>query len=186
MAAATGDIVGYLTSDDVYASEDVLQKEPGRLPKMKSMPVMAISSMYDRTTCRASCVTASRPDSHGMIERGWIPAHPTLFVRRSILQEHRGFDIRYRYQSDFELMVRLFLKERISAAHIPEVLVHMRTGELTNRSLRNVFKGNLEAYRACWKDRIKVSPLFILQKVGSRLPQYFLRPPGRTQVATPR
>ena len=187
VAAATGDIIGYLNSDDVYADSDVLQKVV-RVFADENVDGCYGDLVYVQQDDMSRVVRywRSRPYSPGLVERGWMPAHPTFFVKRSILQKLGGFDIRYRYQSDYELMVRLFLKERISAVHIPEVLVRMRTGGQTNRSIRNIVKGNLEAYRACRENGIKVSPLFILQKMASRLPQYFLRPPLRTSAPEPR
>ena len=185
LAAATGDIIGYLNSDDVYAGDDVLQKVALAFAD-GSIDACYGDLVYVRQDDMSRVVRywRSRPYSPGLVERGWMPAHPTFFVKRSILQKLGGFDIRYRYQSDYELMVRLFLKERISAIHIPEVLVRMRTGGHTNRSIRNIVKGNLEAYRACRENGIKVSPLFILQKMASRLPQYLLRPP--LQISVPK
>ena len=178
MAVATGDIIGYLNSDDVFADSDVLQKV-ARVFADENVDACYGDLVYVRQDDMSRVVRywRSRPYSPGLVERGWMPAHPTFFLRQSILQKLGGFDIRYRYQSDYELMVRLFLKERISAVYIPEVMVRMRTGGHTNRSIRNIVKGNLEAYRACRENGIKVSPLFILQKMMSRLPQYFLRPP---------
>ena len=178
LAAATGDIVGYLNSDDVYADDEVLQKV-ARVFADGGIDACYGDLVYVQKDDMSRVVRywRSRPYSPGLIEHGWMPAHPTFFVKRSILQKLGGFDIRYRYQADYELMVRLFLKERISSAHIPEVLVRMRTGGHTNGSIRNIVKGNLEAYRSCRENGIKVSPLFILQKMASRLPQFFLRPP---------
>ncbi len=177
MAVATGDIIGYLNSDDVYADSDVLRKV-ARAFNDGNIDACYGDLVYVQKDDMSQVVRywRSRTYSPGLVERGWMPAHPTFFVRRSILQKLGGFDIRYRYQSDYELMVRLFLKERISAVYIPEVLVRMRTGGHTNRSIRNIVKGNLEAYHACRENGIKVSPLFILQKMVSRLPQFFLRP----------
>ena len=178
LTAASGDIIGYLNSDDVYADDDVLQKV-ARAFADGSIDACYGDLVYVRQDDMSRVVRywCSRPYAPGLVERGWMPAHPTFFVRRSILQKVGGFDIRYHYQSDYELMVRLFLKEHISAVHIPEVLVRMRTGGHTNRSIQNIVKGNLEAYRACRENGIKVSPFFILQKMVSRLPQFFLRPP---------
>ena len=180
LAVATGDIIGYLNSDDVYADSDVLRKV-ARAFNDGNIDACYGDLVYVQKDDMSRVVRywRSRTYSPGLVERGWMPAHPTFFVRRSILQKLGGFDIRYRYQSDYELMVRLFLKECISAVYIPEVLVRMRTGGHTNRSIQNIVKGNLEAYRACRENGIRVSPLFILQKMVSRLPQFFLRPPQR-------
>ena len=89
-----------------------------------------------------------------MFEAGWHPAHPTLFVKTQLLREMGGFDTRYRYHADFDLMVRLFVQRRISSVHIPEILVRMRTGGVSDRSLKNL-RGILRMNRLCyvaWRD----------------------------------
>src|SRR5258708_27723403 len=141
LAVASGDIIGYLNSDDVYADSDVLQKV-ARAFNDGNVDACYSDLVYVQKDDMSRVVRywRSRPFSPGLVERGWMPAHPTFFVRRSILRKLGGFDIRYRYQSDYELMVRLFLKERISACYIPEVLVRMRTGGHTNPASRNIIQ----------------------------------------------
>ena len=119
----------------------------------------------------------SCPYSPGLIERGWMPAHPTFFIRRSILQELGGFNIHYRYHADFDLMVLLFLRSKIRCAYIPEILVRMRTGGKTNRSIRNVIRGNLESLESLRSHGAVVTPMFFVGKLLSRVPQFFRRPP---------
>jgi glycosyltransferase involved in cell wall biosynthesis len=173
---ATGDLVGFLNSDDVYADERVLADIA------KTMADPAVDACYgDLVYVRHEDLTRvvrywkSRDYVPGQVQRGWMPAHPTFYIRRRILQEVGGFDTRFRYQSDYELMVRLFCLRRIRTTYIPRVLVRMRMGGHTNRSLLNVARGNLEAYRACRVNGIQVSPLFIARKLASRVPQFFLR-----------
>jgi hypothetical protein len=104
-----------------------------------------------------------------------MPAHPTFYVRRGVFEKYGGFDLQYRFQSDFELTMRFLEVHRIKSAYIPRILVRMRVGGMSNNSYLNVLKGNLEAYRACRNNGIPVCPLFILQKIFSRLPQFFAR-----------
>jgi glycosyltransferase len=178
IALATGDYVGFLNADDIYAHPDVLARI-AEASRGGACDAAYGDLVYVRQTDPGAVVRywRSGPYAAGRIERGWMPAHPTFFVRTALLRKLGGFDTRYRYQADYELMVRLFLKERISSAYVPEVLVRMRAGGHTNRSLRNVYRGNMEAYRACIDNGTSVSPVFILQKMFSRLPQFFARPP---------
>ena len=177
MAAATGDIIGYLNSDDVYSDDDVLQKVA------KAFADVNVDACYGDLVyvqqddiSRVARYWRSRPYSPGLIERGWMPAHPTFFLRRSILQELGGFDIHYRYHADFDLMVRLFLRRKIRCAYIPEILVRMRTGGKTNHSIRNVMRGNLESLESLRSHGAAVTPMFFVGKLLSRVPQFFRRP----------
>lgn len=177
IALATGDYVGFLNADDIYAHPNALVRI-GEALRGGTFDAAYGDLVYVRQSDPAAMVRYWRSGTYapGRVERGWMPAHPTFFVRTALLRKLGGFDTRYRYQADYELMVRLFLKEHISSAYVPEVLVRMRIGGHTNRSLRNVYRGNMEAYRACIANGIRVSPFFILQKMFSRVPQFFARP----------
>jgi len=184
IALATGDYLGFLNADDIYASAEVLERI-AQAVQAEGVDAAYGDLVYVRQDDPHAVVRywRSGPYAAGRIERGWMPAHPTFFVRTELLRRLGGFDTRYRFQADYEMMVRLFLKERITSAYIPQVLVRMRVGGHTNRSLRNVYLGNLEAYRACVDNGIEVSPFFVLQKLFSRLPQFFARPPRQSMPA---
>ena len=173
---ASGDVIGFLNSDDIYADEHVLKK------------VAAVFRDSNVDACYADLVYVEKEDlgkvvrywkscpfEPGMFTQGWMPAHPTFFVRRAIYEKLGGFDLQFRLQADFELTMRFLELHRIRTAYIPKVLVRMRLGGLTNRSVANIVRGNIEAYRACRKNGYKVTPFFILRKVASRLPQFFRR-----------
>ena len=183
ISLATGDYLGFLNADDIYSDADVLAKIARAL---QSDPCDAAYGdlVYVPESDPNAVVRywKSGPYAPGLVERGWMPAHPTFFARTELLRKLGGFNTRYRFQADYELMVRLFLKERISTAYVPEVLVRMRVGGHTNRSLRNVLLGNLEAYRACLDNGVRASPLFILHKLFSRLPKFFEHPPQWTPL----
>lgn len=178
IAAATGDIVGMLNADDIYVDAHVLEK----IARAFSDPAIG--------ACHADLVYVDRADldkiirywkscpyTDGLFEKGWLPAHPTFFVRRALYRRYGGFDLNFRFQADFELTMRLLAVHKVPSVYLPEVIVKMRMGGVSNRSVLNVIKGNLEAYRACRQHGLKVSPLFIAKKILSRLPQFFRRPP---------
>ena len=177
IAAATGDIVGTLNADDIYVNEHVLGKIAAAFADPAVGACYADLVYVDRTDLnRIVRYWKSRAYADGLFEKGWLPAHPTFFVRRELYRRFGGFDLRYRYQADFELTMRLLAVHKLPSVYLPEVIVKMRMGGVSNRSVLNVIKGNLEAYRACRRHGLKVSPLFIAKKVLSRLPQFFRRP----------
>ena len=89
-----------------------------------------------------------------------MPPHPTFYARRSILLEAGGFDDRYRIAGDYELFIRLLAIRRIRTEFIPEVLVKMQAGGVSNGSLRNILRGNREVVKA-WKQNGLATPPFI-------------------------
>jgi glycosyltransferase involved in cell wall biosynthesis len=177
IAMATGEIVGTLNSDDFYTHEKVLE----RVAETFSNPEVDAcygDLIYIRQNDAANIVRywKSRPFRPGLFKRGWMPAHPTFFVRRRLYEELGNFDLEFKLQSDFELTMRYLELFRINSVYIPEILVKMRVGGASNHSLRNIIKGNIEAYRACQKNHLGISPWFNLLKIISRLPQFFRRP----------
>jgi len=171
---ASGDVIGFLNSDDVYADENVLDQIATAFRDAEIDACYADLIYVERQNPqRVVRYWISRPFMPGLFKRGWMPPHPTFFVRRKIYEEFGGFDLKFRLQADFELTMRFLEIHKIRSVHIPKVVVRMRMGGLTNRSVLNVLRGNLEAYRACRKNGIKVTPFFIVWKVLSRLPQFF-------------
>lgn len=170
---ASGDIVGFLNADDVYADSRVLEMiartmEGERVDACYGDLVYVDKNSPDRV------VRYWRSQSYraGLFEKGWMPAHPTFYVRRWVYEKFGGYDTAYRYQSDFDLTMRFLAVNRISSAYVPQVLVKMRSGG-ASRGLWHILMGNVEAYRACRRHSLRVTPLFIARKILSRLPQFF-------------
>ncbi len=170
---AMGEVVGFLNADDVYMHPEVLAK--------------VAATMADPTldACYADLVYVDRLQTNnvvrhwtsqdyvpGLFEKGWMPAHPTFFVRKSVYEKFGGFNLHYRLQADFELALRFMCIHDIQTRYVPEIWVRMRMGGMSNNSIRNMIRGNLEAYAACRANGLSVPPWFILTKVLSRVPQF--------------
>ncbi len=177
IAVATGDVVGTLNADDMYEHDHVLK----RVAEVFSDPELDVcyaNLVYvDRADLeKVIRYWTSQPFEPGLFCRGWIPAHPTFFVKKTVYNRCGSFDLDYKIQSDFELTLRLLEMHRIRSLYVPEIWVRMRMGGTTNNSILNMIKGNLEAYKACKKHQLKVSPLFFVTKIATRVPQFFRRP----------
>jgi glycosyltransferase involved in cell wall biosynthesis len=179
--AATGEYLGFLNSDDMYDNQHSLARVAKALQggSFDACHADLVYVAYENPD-RVVRYWKSKPYEPGMFEAGWHPAHPTLFVRTAILKQLGGFDTRYRYHADFDLMVRLFIDRRISSAFIPEILVRMRTGGQSTRSLRNVYRGNRESYLIARRFGVATSPMWIARKLGFRAAQFFKRPQARS------
>ena len=104
-----------------------------------------------------------------------MPPHPTLFLKRDIYKRYGFFNTDFRIAADYELMLRLFEKNKISSHYIPEVLIKMRVGGVSNSGLRNLLKKSIEDYRA-WKVNYLCGGWYtILLKNISKIPQFFVR-----------
>lgn len=172
LALASGDIVGFLNADDIYADPHVLTEIVDTIERSNVDAVYGDLIFVDRSNAgRVVRYWKSQAYRDGLFENGWMPAHPTFYAKRWVYEKFGGYDLAYRRQSDFELTMRLLAVHKITSAYIPKVLVRMRSGG-ASRGLRHIIEGNIEAYRACRKHSLDVTPFFVAKKILSRLPQF--------------
>jgi glycosyltransferase involved in cell wall biosynthesis len=182
ISMATGDIVGFLNSDDVYASEGSLEKIVDAFdnPNMDACYGDVLFVAADNSE-RIVRYWKAGPYSPGSLAKGWMPPHPTFYVRRHVYERAGGFDPAYHFQADFEMAIRLIELQKIPMRYIPNTLVRMRMGGASNASIWNVVRGNMEACYAVRKHNLPVGLLFPVRKILSRIPQFFSRPDHRSQ-----
>lgn len=186
LARANGDVVGFLNSDDMLAGPDVIGDIARAFATHPTDAVFGNLVFVDQLdVSRTVRYWQATPHTPGACARGWMPPHPTLYVRRDLLQASGGFCLDYRLQADFELILRLFEVQGLRALHLPQVLIRMRMGGATTGSLRNVIRGNLEASRACRRNGFPGGALFIARKLLSRIPQFFAGPGAAIPPQTP-
>jgi len=178
IALATGDVIGLLNADDIYANDNVLTHVAKAFqdPMLDACfsDLIYFSSHSPDKVLRYWRGSAFRP---GLFAKGWCPAHPTFFVRRGVYDRFGVFDISYKGGNDVELMMRFLEKHRIRSEYLPEVMVKMRAGGVSNNSVKGIVQQNRQILIAAKKLDIAISPwLFILHKVLSRLTQWIAKP----------
>ena len=112
--------------------------------------------------------------SPSLLRKGWMPPHPTFFVKREVYRKFGVFDTSFRIASDYELMLRFLGRHRISTCYIPEVLVKMRMGGTSNRSISNILRKSSEDLRAMKLHNIGGLPTLLFKNI-SKIPQFFKR-----------
>jgi len=176
---ATGDIIGLINSDDVLADDSVLQRVAEVFSSNPQIEACYGDLCYVKSDDLNKTVRYWQSNSYtkGLFKKGWVPPHPTLYVRREVYQKYGGFDLSYRIAADFELMLRLIAAHRIKTEYIPHVMVKMRLGGTTNRNLKNILLQNLEIRRALRSHNMSSSLIsFIAHKGLSRFFQFIQRP----------
>ena len=173
---ATGDVIGFLNADDVFAQKNVLAMV-AEIMKREHLDALFGDVEFFRPdnpgrTIRRYSSAHFRPDR---IAWGWMPAHPALFVRREVFQRVGVFRTDYRIAGDFEFVARAFGKNTLRYRHLPEVLVRMRTGGISTAGWRNTLLLNREVLRACRENGIPTNMLKILSKYPAKLLEYFHR-----------
>ena len=139
LVQATGDVVGFLHADDVYENSEVLAKIAVAFmdPDIDAVYGDLVYVQHDDITQVIRYWKSGHYDD-AALARGWMPPHPTFYVRRSVYDLLGGFDTRYRIAADYDTVLRFMSVGKIRAAYIPEVLVRMRVGGISNRSLSTI------------------------------------------------
>lgn len=148
---ATGDVIGILNSDDVYTGPDVLSTVADAFADPAVMTVYADLQYVhfdDLDRIQRTWITGAFKKKY--FYYGWMPPHPTFFVRREVYEQAGLFNTQLHSAADYELMLRILLKHGLTAHYIPRVIVKMRAGGVSNASLRNRLRANKED-RLAWK-----------------------------------
>jgi len=170
ISLATGDVVGILNSDDFYIDNDVIEK------------VIKVFNTKDVDSMFADLVYVN-PDNLKKIVRyydsskfnpnrfayGWMPAHPTFFVKKEIYQKYGGFKLDYKIAADYEILVRFLKKHTISYSYLNEVIIKMRTGGVSTSGLKSTYILNKEIIKACKENGISTNWLKVLSKYPSKI-----------------
>lgn len=148
---ANGDIIGILNSDDFYPHARVIEKVVKAFEKEDCDAVygdLNYVDPYDVKKVLRKWIAGGF--SRKLFYKGWMPPHPTFFVKREVYEKYGNFNLSFKSSSDYELLLRFLLLKQIKVKYVPGVLVHMRAGGYSNRSIKNRFAAHIEDYRA-WK-----------------------------------
>lgn len=151
IALASGDVIGFLHSDDFYVDEEVIQKYVDVFLKTKCDAVYSDLYYVDKNNTDKII----RKWKSGLYHRnafmnGWMPPHPTFFVKKEMYQKFGAFNLDFKSAADYELMLRFIHKHQIKLVYLPEFTVKMRVGGKSNITLQNRIAANLEDRKA-WK-----------------------------------
>lgn len=149
LTRATGDVIGLLHSDDFLAHPEVLARVAAQFKETGADAVYGDLDYVSASDPSRIIRHWKSGEYHpGKLKRGWMPPHPALFLRREVITKWGGYDTSYRIAADYDSVLRYFGKGNISAVWLPEVLVKMRVGGESNRSLEHIWRKSREDYRA--------------------------------------
>ena len=173
IALATGDVVGFLHSDDLFADNRVLSRIAEEFLKGSTGAVygdLNYVSKYDTSKIVRRWISGSF--NRDRFRNGWMPPHPTFYMKREHYLSMGGFNLKFSIAADYDSMLRYLWANNIGAAYIPRVLVNMRVGGKSNRSLVNIFSKTREDRLAMIENGL--SPLRgLLFKNLSKIQQFF-------------
>jgi glycosyltransferase involved in cell wall biosynthesis len=178
LAVASGDIIGFLNSDDFFSNSSVV-----------SSIVKLFTADTGLEACYADLHYVDKFDSKKIVRywksnypiensftNGWSPPHPTFYVKKSVYQQFGHLNLEYKLAADFDLMFRFMEIHKINTIYVPEVWVKMRLGGVTNKGLKNIIIQNIEIFKVLNSSSLKPNIFkFLLSKFFFKLKQFFIR-----------
>jgi glycosyltransferase len=173
LALATGHFVGFLNADDLFADAQAVSRIAQAAARPGTDAVFGdLVYVREQDTDKVVRWWKSGEFDRSRLGFGWMPPHPTFYVRRGLTaQTGGGFDAGFRISADYEFMLRCLSQPNVRVEYVPQVLVRMRTGGASNRSLKAVLRKMREDIEALRRNR--VGGLFTLAcKSLRKLPQF--------------
>lgn len=151
IANATGDIIGILNSDDYLASEHTIANIVHEFRETKTQAIYGnLIFVNNKNQHKIYRIWLVGGYDLKLFYKGWMLPHPTFYVRKQVYEKYGSYDDSFRYAADYEMILRLLLKNRIVVTPMREVLVYMLSGGAGNKDLKTRITVNLEDRRA-WK-----------------------------------
>jgi len=171
---ATGDIIANLNSDDFYIDNNVITDIVTKFEQEKTD--LLYSDLYyveEENTNKVTRYWKSGEYKKGLFYKGWMPPHPTFFVKKEIYNKYGVFNLQLKSAADYEIMLRFIHKYECTVSYLNRVTVRMRVGGVSNASLTNRIKANREDKKA-WKiNGLKPKPFTFILKPLSKITQFF-------------
>ncbi len=150
---ATGDIIGILNSDDVYAHENVLQEIVEKFKETNCDGTYANLIFMDEETMSKPQRIWNSPK--GKLENGWHPAHPTLYLKKSVYDKVGLFNLNYKIAADYDFMIRVMKDNKVKLEYINDYIIYMRTGGTSTAGLKGYIKNLKDANEVLKNNNIK-------------------------------
>lgn len=182
---ASGEIICFLHSDDMFADSDVLEAIAKEFEEKKTDAVYGdlvyvsinsnAESLSSKTATKVIRYWKAGQYKHRSLILGWMPPHPALFIRKEIYDNFGLFDTSLNIAADYEIVLRFFFSKKISSAYLPKVITRMSVGGVSNKSYGNIITKSREDYSAMKKHKIPFPFFTLLCKNFRKLPQFVAR-----------
>jgi glycosyltransferase involved in cell wall biosynthesis len=171
---ATGEVIGILNSDDFYCDEKIISEVADSFADPGIDAVYGDLIFVDPENLNRTVRTYSSAKwSPARFARGYMPAHPTFFVRRKYYEKFGLFETDYQIAADYEMLIRLLYVNKLNYKYLPLTMVKMRKGGVSSNGIKSNIILNREIVRACRKHGIKTSALKIYPKYFNKVFELF-------------
>ena len=169
---ANGDIIGFVHSDDLLYNKNVLSNIIDVFKNSNIDGVYGdLQYVEKQNTNKVIRYWKSKDFKPNLINKGWTPPHPTLYLRKKVYEKHGLFDLNYKISSDYDFMTKIFMDNTFNFKYIPKVITKMRVGGISNKNIKNVLIKSFEDYKVIYKNG-SGGIITLLRKNTSKIKQF--------------
>ena len=173
ISRATGDIIGILNSDDMFASADAVRSIVDCFESTGTDSVYGDLVYVDpQNTQKILRYWKGGDYKRSRFRYGWMPAHPTFYMKRDLIKKYGLYENHYYTAADYEFMARYLFLHKVSAHYLDSMLVKMRSGGISNVTFKSRFRANRRDFLAMKKNKIPFSFLVSVLKPLIKIPQF--------------
>tara|TARA_B100000963_G_scaffold251115_1_gene220011 strand:- start:13137 stop:13874 length:738 start_codon:yes stop_codon:yes gene_type:complete len=168
---STGEIIGFLHSDDVFYSDTVIEE---MCKKIGDAPGIYGDLIYvaEKDINKKIRYWKSKKFNKSNFYFGWMPAHPTLYLRKEIYDKYGDYKTNIGTGADYEFTVRVLFKNNIKCEYLPKIITKMRVGGLSSNNFKDRLIAHFYDWRAWTDNKISVFPFWVILKPLSKIKQY--------------
>lgn len=172
VSLATGDIIGFVHSDDLLASSNVISEIVSKLLHDNLDGVYGnLQYVAKENINKIVRLWRSNDFSPNLLSKGWMPPHPTLFLKNSVYNDYGCFNLSYKISADYDFILRIFKSSNLKFGFIPLVITKMRVGGSSNRNLKNIILKSNEDYNILKNNKVG-GILSLIKKNTSKIFQF--------------
>ena len=169
---ANGDIIGFVHSDDLLYNKNVLSNIIAVFKNSNIDGVYGdLQYVEKQNTNKVIRYWKSKDFKPNLINKGWTPPHPTLYLKKKVYEKHGFFDLNYKISSDYDFMTKIFKDNTFNFKYIPKVITKMRVGGISNKNIKNVLIKTFEDYKVIYKNG-SGGIITLLRKNTSKIKQF--------------
>ena len=169
---ATGEVLALINSDDFFCDPYAMEKVARAFEDNPEVDCIYADLYYVNREDTDKIVREWVTGEQKRFAKGWLPAHPTFYVKKSVYEQYGYFDLDYKLAADFELMLRFVERYNIKLHYLPEALVKMRLGGATSKNLENIIKQNKECVKAFKTNGLPIGPFYLFWRFLPKVKQF--------------
>ncbi|SMO39003.1 glycosyltransferase [Saccharicrinis carchari] len=172
---ATGDVIAFLHADDLLDDDTTIATIVEEFERTKADAIYGdLEYVQFQNPDKVIRYWQSKTFKPALLKAGWMPPHPTLFLKAQVFKEIGKFNIDYKIAADYDFILRFFSNGKYVAEYVPMVITRMRVGGTSNNSLKNIWIKSKEDLRALKQNKVG-NVLSLIWKNVSKLPQFLKR-----------